>query len=102
MDVAKVEAIVAAPKNSVVITSTGLRPTLSASGPNTKAPIIRPNSPAPNSGASWAGASPQAARNAGAIKPTAAVSKPSIATTRKQNAITQRCDRDSGWALMNS
>ena len=88
MSGAKAEAKVARPKKTVVATSTGLRPTRSASGPKTKAPAIRPNSPAAKSGASWAGVAAHCAFSAGAMKPIAAVSKPSMATTRKQSAMT--------------
>ena len=91
---ARLDAMVAAPKNKVVRISTSRRPTLSAIGPNTKAPTIRPNSPAPNKGASIGGVRLHAARSAGAMKPMAAVSNPSMATTRKHSAITSFWVRD--------
>ena len=58
--------------------------------------------PAPNSGASCAGVTPHSLRSAGAMKPTAAVSKPSIATTRKQSAMTSFWNPETGWAFMTS
>jgi hypothetical protein len=96
------EAKVITPKKIVVAISTGLRPMRSASGPKTKAPAIRPKRPAAKSGASSAGVTPHSARRLGAMKPIAAVSKPSIATTRKQRAITVFWKRDRGWAFTTS
>ncbi|GLC92566.1 hypothetical protein Tamer19_19740 [Cupriavidus sp. TA19] len=96
------EARLAAPKNSTDSTSTPLRPKRSASGPNRKAPAIRPPSPAPNSGASCAGVNCHSARMAGAIKPIAAVSKPSTATIRKHSTTMVTWNADSGWRSMNA
>ena len=102
MVVAVAEAMLATAKAAVAKISTALRPTLSASGPKTKAPAISPNSPAPNKGASCAGVTFHCARSAGAMKPTAAVSNPSAATTRKHRMITMSWYRLSGRELMKS
>ena len=77
------EARLAAPKKTTVSSNAHLRPILSASGPKTKAPTMRPNRPAPNRGASCPAVTCQSAFSAGAMKPMAPVSKPSIATMRK-------------------
>ena len=79
----------------------GLRPILSAKGPKISAPAIKPNKPAPNKGAKCVASNCHASFNAGAIKPTAAVSKPSIATTKKHSAMMSFCVRDKGCASMN-
>ena len=79
----------------------GLRPILSAKGPKISAPAIKPNKPAPNKGAKCVASNCHASFNAGAIKPTAAVSKPSIATTKKHSAMMSFCVRDNGCASMN-
>lgn len=67
IEVDQAEARLARPKKAVVTTSIALRPTRSASGPNRNAPIIRPNSPAPNNGASCVWDTPHCARSAGAM-----------------------------------
>lgn len=87
------ETRLAIPKKATHPISTLLRPKRSASGPNTKAPAMRPASPAPNSGASCVGDRLHSARIAGARKPIAAVSKPSIATIRKQRTRDQDLER---------
>ena len=61
-----------------------LRPTRSASGPNTSAPIISPNRPALNTGPSAPLPRPHSLASAGATKPIAWVSKPSRNSTAAQ------------------
>ena len=78
---------------------TRLRPKRSESGPQSSAPAVRPSNPAPNNGARSPAVSCQWLRISGAIKPIAAVSKPSSITTRKQQIITRHCRAPTGAAL---
>ena len=90
------DARLAAPNTIIDATSIVLRPWRSASGPTAKAPSISPKSPAANSGPSCATPSRHSARIAGAMNPMIAVSKPSMAMTRKQRneqPLLQRRDR---------
>ncbi len=82
-DVDQADTRLMRPKKKTLSSSTVRRPKRSAKGPMVSAPTMRPNSPAPKTGASWAGESCHCARMAGAMKPIAAVSKPSMATIRK-------------------
>jgi len=59
-------ASVPTPKAAVLRTMMRLRPTRSASGPNSNAPSIRPNSPALNTGPSAVRGNPQVRANSGA------------------------------------
>ena len=90
------------PNNATHHSMTRLRPSLSESGPHSKAPAVKPNSPAPNSGARSPAVSCQWSRIAGAIKPIAAVSKPSIITTRKQQMMTRHCILPIGATSMSA
>ncbi|MDT4826041.1 hypothetical protein FQZ97_593390 [compost metagenome] len=65
-----------------------LRPKRSASGPAMKAPSISPTSAAPSTGLRALASSCHSSRKAGAIKPMAAVSRPSTAVTRKHRIRT--------------
>jgi hypothetical protein len=98
---AKAEARLATPNKRTVRARIARRPSRSASGPKAKAPIMSPKSPAPNSGASCAGVAPHSARMAGAMNPTAMVSKPSKATTRKHRTRSRTWTWDSPRASMN-
>ncbi len=70
------------PKAAVEKMMIALRPTRSASGPNTSAPIINPNRPALKTGPSAARVvRPHSLASAGATKPIAWVSKPSRNST---------------------
>src|SRR3954451_17464149 len=100
--VAQAEAMLAGPKPTVAKIRTALRPIRSAMGPNTKAPAMRPPRPETNSSESWGGVRFHCARSAGAMKPIAAVSKPSAATTRKQRMRTVIWYRVNGRALMSA
>src|SRR3954453_7948234 len=98
--VAQAEAILARPKPKVEKIRTALRPIRSAIGPNTKAPAIRPARPDTNSSESCGGIRFHCSRSAGAMKPIAAVSNPSAATTKKQRIRTVIWKRLNGRALM--
>src|SRR3954464_3711324 len=100
--VAQAEAMLARPKPTVAKTRTALRPIRSATGPNTKAPTIRPARPDTNSSESCGGVRLHCSRSAGAMKPIAAVSNPSAATTKKQRIRTVIWKRLNGRALMKS
>ena len=90
------DASVASPKTIIDATSIALRPCRSASGPTANAPAINPTSPAAKSGPRRATARPHSARIAGAMKPMTAVSKPSMATTRKHSRRRRFCNADRG------
>ena len=96
------DAMLAAPNTIIDTTSSVLRPWRSASGPTANAPSIRPKSPAANSGPSWLTWSLHSARIAGAMNPTIAVSKPSMAMTRKQRNSSRFWSGDTRSASMNA
>lgn len=60
-------AKVATPNTSTDISSTGLRPNRSATGPSPMLPSMSPKSPAPKAGASCGGVRCHASRSAGAM-----------------------------------
>ncbi|MCY1428496.1 hypothetical protein D9M71_443830 [compost metagenome] len=77
------------PKQATDSNSTRLRPKRSAKGPAMNAPSISPTSAAPSTGPSSAAPICQCSRSAGAMKPMAAVSRPSMAVTRKHSSKTR-------------
>ncbi|MCY1412250.1 hypothetical protein D9M71_276500 [compost metagenome] len=99
---AKAAARLQPPKHSTESSSTVLRPKRSASGPAMKAPSIRPISAAPSTGLSWAEVSPHSSRSAGAMKPIAAVSRPSMAVTRKHSRRISHWKGTTGLLSMKS
>ena len=80
---AKAEPRQATPNTSTEPTSTRLRPSRSASGPADSAPAAKPNNAALNTGASAGLDTPHSLISEGAMKPMAAVSKPSSSTMKK-------------------
>ena len=98
----KAEIRLSAPNNATQSSITRLRPKRSDSGPQSKAPAVSPNRPAPNSGARSPAVNCQWVRISGAIKPMAAVSKPSSMTTRKQQMITRHCVLLTGAASIRA
>ncbi len=84
-DCANDEARQAMPKTSTAATSSILRPSQSASGPDASAPKARPNSAALRTGASAGLVTPHSLTSDGAMKPMAAVSKPSSSTITKHS-----------------
>lgn len=75
-----------APNSSTAPSSIERRPTRSESGPETSAPQARPNSAALSTGASAGLEMPHSPSSEGAMKPIAAVSKPSSRTMTKHIA----------------
>ncbi len=98
----KAEIRLSAPNSATQSSMTRLRPKRSASGPQSSAPAVNPSSPAPNSGASSPAVSCHWARMSGAMKPMAAVSKPSSITTKKQQMITRHCVLPMGAASIRA
>ena len=80
-DVAEISE--AAPITTTAAVSTPLRPKRSANGPAVSAPKARPNSAALKTGPSADFPMPHSVMSEGAMKPMAAVSKPSISTIKK-------------------
>jgi len=78
------------PNSSTDVARISLRPRRSDSGPAKMAPAARPNRAALSTGASAGRVTPQSLISDGAMKPMAAVSKPSSSTIRKHrpNAAT--------------
>ena len=84
---ARVVASEKRPKVAVAPTITHLRPTLSARGPRTPAPHIRPTRPATNTGAKDGSGTCMASEIAGARKPMLCVSKPSSTAIEAHRAM---------------
>ncbi len=96
------DATAALPKARIETTSMVLRPYRSVTGPMANAPTIKPKSPAAKSGPSCCTPRFHSARMAGAMNPMMAVSNPSIATTKKQSAISSRWTGDTACVSMKS
>ena len=75
------------PKPHTQISKIFLRPNLSAIGPATIAPMVKPNKAALITGAKSELLMPHCSFNEGAIKPITATSKPSTMTTNRHSAM---------------
>ncbi len=95
------EAKQATPNSSTEPSSIERRPSRSDSGPETSAPHARPNSAALNTGASAGRVMPHSAISDGAMKPIAAVSKPSSRTMMKHMKKMSHWNGEKGWSLIN-
>ncbi len=96
------EARQARPNTSTAATSNFLRPSQSASGPDDSAPAARPNSAALSTGPSAGLVTPHSLMSDGAMKPIAAVSKPSASTIRKHSPKITHWNRENRCSLRNA
>ena len=87
-EVASAVASVISPNNATAKTSAGLRPILSAIGPNAIAPIAAPNSPAENAQANVTVVIPSASRISGAATPIPWLHTPSSSAISAQSTNT--------------
>ncbi len=90
------------PNRATEATSTGLRPILSAIGPDISAPSARPTSEALSAGPNACFGTPHSLVSEGTTKPIAAVSKPSATMIRKHRTKTTAWYPLKRWPSMNS
>src|ERR1700750_2476031 len=85
------------PMKPTLITSSGLRPKRSPSGPDSSAPTRMPTLDITKAEVNSGGATPQAFDSEGAAMPIVPRSKPSKACTSAHNSTTRNCSAPNGW-----